>query len=874
MRISAWQVKTPLILLLVLCAALRVAAQDSMVIGGLDGRDPYDTTRHYPVLLALSGGGARGLAAIGVLRAFEEKHIVPAAIAGTSIGGIVGGLYVCGYSPDQLTGIIRGTDFSELFANRPSRLTMFLTQRQEDDRHLLSVRFDGFRPTIPQALTAGQQVSSTLSALTSRAVYRADRDFSHLKIPFKTVTTDIVSGKMAVLSSGSLADAMRATMAYPLAFTGLERDSQLLMDGGMLSPVPVDVVSGMSSATSFVVAVNTTSPLVPRDRLVSPIDIAGQVTSIMTRDKLLTELAHADYVIAPLPDSITSTDFALRDSIINIGYHAGLSAADSIITLTKSQAHDRSYLIRKVVCDRCDPSLISRLSGERFTRHALMRLLSQEVIDRSLYRMTARLQALDSDAAQTPDTSAVMLVIHAEPAITTDRLRISFRGVSLYPESTLIRHMDLPQGLLTAPALRRGLDRIVNLYSIDGYDLADVRSAVIDTADQSLTITIDEAIVRSIVVENKGKARDWLIRSYCPLKVGRPYSTSVASRGVSNIYGTDLFEQVSIEPIPIREGVAAVVSVREKKSAQVRLGWHWDDEYQSEEFAEFLNDDVMGAGIEYLFHAQYGYDHQLYSAELKANRIFSTYLTARLQLFHDRFDRKLFRTSDHPVSERVETTDGIGLMVGQQIERLGTASARLKLRNLTSRDPQTDIREKLRLRQLIFETHVETFDRWPFPRSGKRHFFEIALTGKYLGGNVEFTRFFSSLESYFPFGDWLCYHPTASIGLSRSGLPISEQFYFGGLRSFAGLRTNQVAGDKMLLLNQELRVKLPLRLYFFTRVDIGEAYATAEQIKLRNLRTGFGVSLAFDSPIGPVEFGYGITNHNADRFYFSAGPSF
>lgn len=873
MRRSDWQVKTRLLLSLLLIAAVSAGAQESIIVGGLDGLSPYDTTRHYPVLLALSGGGARGLCAIGVLRAFEEKHISVKAIAGTSIGGIVGGLYACGYTPDQLTSIIRATDFTQLFANKPSRLTMFLTQRQERDRHLVSVRFDGLKPTIPQALTAGHQLSSTLAALTSRATFQANRDFSRLKIPFKTVTTDIVSGRMVILSSGSLADAMRGTMAYPLAFTGLERDEQILMDGGMVAPVPVEIAAGMSPDVDYVVAVNTASPLVAKHQLNTPLDIAGQVTSIMTRDKLLAELNRADYVIAPVPDSITSIDFDKRDSIIEIGYRAGLYAADSIIAQMSADVKDSSFTVENLDCAECSANLRARLTGSRITRRELTRAISDELLDQSLYRISAHVTPTHSSPEKT-SSHAIKLRIVAEPSLAISDLKFSFRGVTRYSDSELIRAMDLPPGNLTAPALKRSLDRIVNLYVVDGYELTDIQQVDIDTAARSLTITINEAIVRRIDVENNFKARDWLVRSYCPLKVGQPYSTRAASRGVSNVYGTDLFEQVSIEPIPLQDGVAAVITVREKKSTQIRLGWHWDDEYQSEEFAELLDDNVMGAGVEYALHAQYGNDHQLYSGELKANRILSTYLTARFEIYHDRFDRNLFGGDEHPVSERDEITDGSCLTVGQQIVRLGTVSAKLKVRDITSRDSQSSLEEKLRLRQVIFESHVESFDRWPFPRTGNRNFIELAFAGKYLGGNTEFTRFFTSIESYFPFGDRLCYHPTLSVGLSRSGLPITEQFYIGGLRSFAGLRTNQAAGDKLLMFNQELRVKLPLRLYFNTRLDIGEVYATAEQIKLRNLRTGFGVSLAFDSPIGPVEFGYGITNHRADRFYFSAGPSF
>ena len=199
------QVKTRLFICwLVLVTQCVATAPDSIVIGGMNGLDARDSVTRYSIALALSGGGARGLASIGVLRAFEENGIEVAAIAGTSIGGVVGGLYACGYTSEQLSNIVRGTDFGDLFANRPSRLSMFLTQRQERDRHLVSLRLEGLKPQIPQALTAGQQLTSILSDLTARGMYQSRGDFGQLKIPFRAVTTDIVSGRMEVLSSGSL----------------------------------------------------------------------------------------------------------------------------------------------------------------------------------------------------------------------------------------------------------------------------------------------------------------------------------------------------------------------------------------------------------------------------------------------------------------------------------------------------------------------------------------------------------------------------------------------------------------------------------------------------------------------------------------------
>jgi len=163
-----------------------------------------------------------------------------------------------------------------LFSNTPARSTMFQTQRRERGRDLLNIRFRGIVPVIPQALTAGQKLTELLTQLTTEANYTSAGDFTKLSIPFATVTTDMITGKEVILTSGSIADAMRATMAYPLAFTGLEINGKLLMDGGMVNPIPVKIVRRLSPKKDFVVAVNTSTPLVEKERLVTPIDIANQ----------------------------------------------------------------------------------------------------------------------------------------------------------------------------------------------------------------------------------------------------------------------------------------------------------------------------------------------------------------------------------------------------------------------------------------------------------------------------------------------------------------------------------------------------------------------------------------------------------------------
>ena len=199
---------------------------------------------------------------------------------------------------------------------------MTTTERPEKERFLLSIRFTGFKPYIPHALTAGQKLTDFLTKLTLRANYIAGGDFSRLTVPFKAVTTDILSGEKILLDRGNLADAMRATMAFPLAFTGVQNDGMILMDGGMVDPVPSDVVRAMNPNLDLVIAINTTSPLLPKEMINDPVDIANQVTTIMTMDKLAEGLRRADLVITPELNDYNSTDFKAVETLIQKGYEA------------------------------------------------------------------------------------------------------------------------------------------------------------------------------------------------------------------------------------------------------------------------------------------------------------------------------------------------------------------------------------------------------------------------------------------------------------------------------------------------------------------------------------------------------------------------
>ncbi|MBI3786869.1 MAG: patatin-like phospholipase family protein, partial [Ignavibacteriales bacterium] len=236
---------------------------------------PYKILKRPKVALVLSGGGARGVAAIGVLKALEKLEIPVDFIAGTSVGSIVGGLYASGYSTQQLQRMVDTTNWNEVlsFNDDARRSDLFLDQKQAKDRSILTVRFEKLQPIIPQSFSTGQRLTNFLNLLALQGIYHPNPSFDNLRIPFRAVTTDLVSGKMIVIDKGDLAEAMRASMSVPLLFSPVARDdSTRLLDGGLISNIPVDVARDWGA--DIVIAVDVTSPLRPAANLGAPWEIA------------------------------------------------------------------------------------------------------------------------------------------------------------------------------------------------------------------------------------------------------------------------------------------------------------------------------------------------------------------------------------------------------------------------------------------------------------------------------------------------------------------------------------------------------------------------------------------------------------------------
>ncbi len=291
--------------------------------------------------LVLSGGGARGAAHIGVLKVLERERIPVAAIAGTSMGAIVGGLYAAGYSAEEIERIILAINWRELFNDDPPRRELPMRRKEDDLRFLLDFKLgyrDG-RIQLPAGVIQGQELLMLLRRLL---VSTWDQpDFDALPVPFRCVGTDIGRGQPVVFAHGDLALAIRASLSVPAAFAPIEVDGRLMVDGGIVNNLPVDVARAMGARPLLVV--NVGEPLQPESKLNSPVAISQQMLTVLMQrqtEAALAQLGPGDLVLVPQLGAFGNGEFDRVAEAIPAGEQA---TAQALAQLRRFSLGEREY---------------------------------------------------------------------------------------------------------------------------------------------------------------------------------------------------------------------------------------------------------------------------------------------------------------------------------------------------------------------------------------------------------------------------------------------------------------------------------------------------------------------------------------------------
>ncbi len=274
------------------------------------------------ISVALEGGSAYGLAHIGVLRWFDEHHVPVDYVAGTSMGGLVGGFYATGMSPADLNQLVANADWDQIVSGATEYQDLSF-RRKEDQRALPNSIVLGLRNgvALPAGLNAGHPISLMIDQQT--LPYHGLKSFNDLPTPFRCVATDLVTGKPRVFHDGPLEEALRATMSIPGLFTPVRDNEKLYVDGGLVNNLPSDVVRDMGA--DIVIAVHLeTAPVTAKD-LKSIFDVLGQTARIITAESEVRGLAQADAVVSVKLAEFTALDFKSFARISAKGYDAAQS---------------------------------------------------------------------------------------------------------------------------------------------------------------------------------------------------------------------------------------------------------------------------------------------------------------------------------------------------------------------------------------------------------------------------------------------------------------------------------------------------------------------------------------------------------------------
>lgn len=281
-------------------------------------------TGRKKVAVVLSGGGAKGAAHVGVLRAIEEAGIPIDYVVGTSMGAVVGGLYAAGYTPSQLDTLIRTQDWAMLLSDKTTRNTQTLTERKMAETFLTSFSLSKEKVTTSSGgIYKGVNLASLFSKLTIG--YHDSIDFRKLQTPFACVATDIVNGKEVVFTSGQLAMAIRASMAIPGMFTPVRSNGMVLVDGGLVNNFPVDVARDLGA--DIIIGSSVRGKMLQADDLGSLLNILTQIISIACAPKYDDNIAACDVHIEVDTGDHTMLDF--KSEIIAEMIQQGWDAAQS-----------------------------------------------------------------------------------------------------------------------------------------------------------------------------------------------------------------------------------------------------------------------------------------------------------------------------------------------------------------------------------------------------------------------------------------------------------------------------------------------------------------------------------------------------------------
>ncbi|MEZ4858995.1 MAG: patatin-like phospholipase family protein [Flavobacteriaceae bacterium] len=395
--------------------------------------------------LVLSGGGAKGLAHIGVLKEIEKAGVRIDYIGGTSMGAIIGALYASGYSAQQLDSIFSVLDFETLIRDDVPRRAKTFYEKEDAEKYALTFPFDDFQLRFPSAISKGQNVYNLLSRLLMH-VKDVD-DFNKLPIPFLCIATDVEKGKQVVFTKGYLPRMIAASGALPSLFSPVKIDSTLYVDGGVVNNYPVDEVRAMGA--DIIIGVDVQDTLRARDKLRSALDVLLQINNYRTIESMVVKRNKTDVYINPKIDEFSVVSFDEGRKIISSGEFAAneISLALQAIAQQQKSTYKEPILFSKNTSIFIDKVLVE--GNKKYTSSYILGKLKLKTPSEVTYRdfndgvnnlsATGNFEGIDYTFVNSPkNESHYLLHFNVKESNYKTSLRLAAHYDNLYKSAALI----------------------------------------------------------------------------------------------------------------------------------------------------------------------------------------------------------------------------------------------------------------------------------------------------------------------------------------------------------------------------------------------------------------------------------------------------
>jgi predicted acylesterase/phospholipase RssA/outer membrane translocation and assembly module TamA len=771
--------------------------------------------------LVLSGGGARGLAHIGILEMIDSLQIPIDYIAGTSMGGVVGALYAIGYGGLEIEKITRSSDWQELFTDTPARAELPYLQKKDDGKYQFEFGIKGFTPVIPSGLISGQKISLLFSNLTVSAEYISD--FDQFSIPFRCVAADLITGNEVILKSGSISKAMRATMSIPSVFSPVEWGDSLLVDGGIINNLPVDAARDMGA--EIIIAVNVGTPMKKRENLNSMVQILEQSFYLPGYQREEENINISDIIITPGLKGYSSSDFDDSDikRIIQIGKEAAARHKLELIEL-KEKYH---------------------LTTGQDTTVDEFQLTNQIIHGISI----------------TGNTSLPFKFLYKlfdiKPGDIFDAVKFKNKLAEIRT-SGLFNSVDYQ--------IRRKSAYLIRLIIIVKEKKKPLIHGITITGNESLPFKFIYRLLRIKPLE-----------IFEPEKVNRRIN-ELYSLGY---FETINYE---IEPVA-EGRIRLNIKVKERPERKLRVGFHYDNFYKLVGAASLQATNLLVPGVRFELILQFAGLKRFQWRVSYPSRTLNFPVSPYLQLNYKDIPVNIYEEEGSKITSYHDRSTAAAAGINLLLGKFASVEVEYNIEYMNIKpdiafpDPIQFPSWKDQLKKLQIRLSFDILDDVILPRKGFVLKANYEASMKDLYSDINYDKFDLLYDQYFTFYKRHTIRFNGSYYWGSEGLPEYKWHYTGGAESFIGFDYCQLAGIKFNILRFEYRYEHKKDIFLKAIFNIANnQYKFPMGIEIADTFWGYGIGVKFLSIIGPFEFIYARGHRSyfeplkmRNMFYFQAG---